>query len=1008
MTNTLTTKPNKLSSALRRLNVKASVQPWVYSSALISLVSVSVVAQEAAIAPVQAAANNAAIEEVVVSGLRATMARSADVKRNTSAIVDALAASDFGGLPGLSMSDVIENITSVSGHRGKGSASEMSIRGLGPFLGYGTFNGRTVTSVGDSRAVNYKKFPSDLSDKVVVYKSQQADLIEGGVAGTIDIASLRPLDFGKRKITVEASAIYNQTSAHIDGENGLGDEQTFSYVDQFDTENLGSFGVTFGVQRTDSANPEESTLTGSSMVACATKSADGKALTNSGQCHKTPTGVTREAYANFQEDSIYVTPTSAAWRNQSDGDYREGYVAAVQWQPNDRWDLNWDVEASDNSYFEDRHDFTLSDIRNALTHQIVGENHSLLYREGKSKMETQGYYRLEEESYRGTGLNAEFKATDNLTLWFDLSYSKSHRDRSSFQSRLGTNSTFNYSLDNTDSIVSQLNFLDSKGLCADDEGFNAATAFDPTNKDSWALANNANKTSAKYRRQLDERFDTIKAAKVDAEYQLNMPFISSIKTGVRYSEEHLYSDVDTDTQWDAVNKVAVAGEATVTNTTLIQNVLNECFIGWNNSEWLSQEGGSGFEGGEFAQMDGRCGFGILSQYNADGSFADFGKLPDRRSAGDDVIDETVTAAYVMANLEGVLFDTEVTGNLGVRVVHTNVASTGYNTAYKITEAAGVYSLDVVPNTVTEFVTDHSSTVVLPSANITFHLDDDVLLRGALYRSMSRPDLRDMGAGRIYKSSDSDVTDPNQLITSAAGDNPYMDPLMANNGDISLEWYPSKDTSLSLAYYYKQFEANFRSVQLPEDIVIDGITITTMLATDTYTKDTSDLSGWELSAQHNFSYLPAPFDGFGTKISFNYADSDFENQDGTFGDVYDVDGVLTQAGFAFIPPANLFGFSKEVFSGSVYWENDDWEVRVLYKSRSKYFQPNSGAQANRYVEPFEYVDMTVSYSILDNVEISLQAINILDEAQYMTRGTEKTPTLVSSSGPKYQLGVKATF
>jgi iron complex outermembrane recepter protein len=266
----------------------------------------------------------------------------------------------------------------------------------------------------------------------------------------------------------------------------------------------------------------------------------------------------------------------------------------------------------------------------------------------------------------------------------------------------------------------------------------------------------------------------------------------------------------------------------------------------------------------------------------------------------------------------------------------------------------------------------------------------------------------MGAGRIYKTSDADVTDPDLLISSATGDNPYMDPLMASNGDLSLEWYPSDDTSVSLAYYFKQFEANFKSVQIPEVITVDGVAITTNLSTDTYTDDTSNLTGWELSVQHSFAYLPAPLDGFGVKVAYNLADSDFENQDGTFGDVYNEAGELTQAGFAFIPPANLFGFSKEVFTGSIYWENDDWKARVLYKSRSKYFQPNSGAQANRYVEPFEYVDMTITYGVMDNVDINLSAINVLDEAQYMTRGTEHTPTLVSSSGPKYQLGVKVTF
>ena len=119
------------------------------------------------------------VEVIEVKGLRGTMTRSLNEKKNNTAIVDAVAASDFGELPGLSLSDIIENISGASGHRLKGSQNEISIRGLGSYWGYSTFNGRTITNAGPGRAVNFKKFPSELVDKVVIYKSQQADLVEG-------------------------------------------------------------------------------------------------------------------------------------------------------------------------------------------------------------------------------------------------------------------------------------------------------------------------------------------------------------------------------------------------------------------------------------------------------------------------------------------------------------------------------------------------------------------------------------------------------------------------------------------------------------------------------------------------------------------------------------------------------------------------------------------------------------------------------------------------------------
>ena len=271
------TKLNKISSAIR--NKKSSglnKTGLLTASALFSLLTSPVFAQEEAVAP--AVKKNKVAQEVEVievKGMRGTMSRSLNIKKNTAAITDGIAAADFGDLPGLSMSDVIENITSVSGHRGKGSASEMSIRGLGPFLGYSTFNDRTVTSAGFSRAVNFKKFPSELADKVTVYKSQQADLIEGGVAGTINIDSLRALDFGEEQTSVELTGIYNSHSARIDGDDGFGNQITASLVRQFETEDMGDVGFTLGYQRSDSANPEESMLTSSTLYSCATHLADG-------------------------------------------------------------------------------------------------------------------------------------------------------------------------------------------------------------------------------------------------------------------------------------------------------------------------------------------------------------------------------------------------------------------------------------------------------------------------------------------------------------------------------------------------------------------------------------------------------------------------------------------------------------------------------------------------------------------------------------------------------------
>ena len=187
-------KLNKISTALRQ-NKMAKGAAAI--AAMASLFGAPAYAEEAA------AAAESDVEVIEVKGIRGTVTRSINEKKNTASIVDAIAAADFGELPGLSISDIIENIPGAAGIRLKGSQNEISIRGLGSNFGYATFNGRTITNGTGSRATNFKKFPSDLVDKVVVYKTQQADLVEGGTSGTIDISSLRAVNHGKNQTVVE-------------------------------------------------------------------------------------------------------------------------------------------------------------------------------------------------------------------------------------------------------------------------------------------------------------------------------------------------------------------------------------------------------------------------------------------------------------------------------------------------------------------------------------------------------------------------------------------------------------------------------------------------------------------------------------------------------------------------------------------------------------------------------------------------------------------------------------
>src|SRR5918997_6469386 len=130
-------------------------------------------------------------------------------------MADVLSADDIGDLPALSIGEAIETIAGAATHREKGGASEIAVRGLGPFLGATTFNGREATNGSGDRSVNFGQFPSELVNEIKIYKTQQANLIEGGVSGLIELETLRPLDFNRRRVQLEGKWNYSPYQARI-------------------------------------------------------------------------------------------------------------------------------------------------------------------------------------------------------------------------------------------------------------------------------------------------------------------------------------------------------------------------------------------------------------------------------------------------------------------------------------------------------------------------------------------------------------------------------------------------------------------------------------------------------------------------------------------------------------------------------------------------------------------------------------------------------------------------
>jgi iron complex outermembrane receptor protein len=152
------------------------------------------------------------IEEVVVTGIRASLSNAVDIKRSSTGIVDAVSAEDVGKFPDSDVGESLGRIPGVTVGRAFGQGASVSIRGAAPQMTLTQLNGQNVASTGwydqqsVDRSFNYSLLPSELVGGIDVYKSSQADLNEGGIGGTVIVKTRKPLDMDANTVFVGAKA----------------------------------------------------------------------------------------------------------------------------------------------------------------------------------------------------------------------------------------------------------------------------------------------------------------------------------------------------------------------------------------------------------------------------------------------------------------------------------------------------------------------------------------------------------------------------------------------------------------------------------------------------------------------------------------------------------------------------------------------------------------------------------------------------------------------------------
>ena len=219
-------------------------------STLAMIVAAPVFAQSVAIVPAPAtnaqtdtAAQQAQAEsepgDIVVTGFRAALENAVAEKKNRDLVVESVSAEDIGKLPDASIAESIARLPGVTSQRVNGRSNAISIRGFAPDFSTTLLNGREQTSTGDNRAVEYDQYPAEVVNQVLIYKTAQAGLIGQGLSGTVDLRTIRPLDYGRQVISVGARGTYADIGKLNAGSKEFGYRATATYVDQFADDTLG-------------------------------------------------------------------------------------------------------------------------------------------------------------------------------------------------------------------------------------------------------------------------------------------------------------------------------------------------------------------------------------------------------------------------------------------------------------------------------------------------------------------------------------------------------------------------------------------------------------------------------------------------------------------------------------------------------------------------------------------------------------------------------------------------
>lgn len=866
--------------------------------------------------------------EIVVTGIRAAERAAIDIKRNAVVVVDSIVAEDLGKLPDNNVAESLQRIPGVTIERNRGEGRFVTVRGFGPKFNAVTVNGRTLATDNNGREFSFDVLPSEIISGADVYKSPQASINGASIGATVDVRTIRPID-GRSGLTFAGSAA-GMWSELADTYN-----PEFSGVGSWKNED-GTMAFALGGVYSEQENRIDEFTIGAGHV----RRSSTDSYYNRGGVPGARIGPDVEPFTGVSMPSnlspFFFERDLTRW----------GVNAAFQFRPSDRLTVSVDGLYSRARFVEQQTGLAYDFAGGTLVEQVVEGGEALYQRYEGGFVDQIIQYDNRDVTTDQLGVNFDWEATDDLRIRLDGSLSNAKRRGKE---------------DGLFTTIRRKNV----DLSWDRRSGSPIYDYEFSSPNYPNAATNPNGITAHYYiwgggSNVD---DEIAELRGDAEWNPGGgPFTLSAGALMQRRVKTITAD-----ETSFGEQCTYCDSNRVLPASLFESTDRGFF-----------PGGGGDIIRDWVIYDPRELVNLIDQYAAeDGKTFNPAVFSP---AGSSEVDEEVRAAYVMGAL-----DTEIGGlplavNVGLRFEDTDYTSSGASrTVVSARPNEGGQNVVVVsPVIPVSFRGQYQDW--LPSVNLRLSLTDELLLRFAASKVITRPTLSDLSPRQTIQTNPG-----NETIRRG---NPDLQPFRAKQVEAGLEWYFTPDSLLNFAAFYKDIESFVTLVTTPQ--VVDQVTFQVTVPDN---GEGATVKGFEIGYRQSFaSWLPAPFDGFGVQTSYNYTDSNASYTN-----------AVANVSFG------LEGLSKHSYSLVGFYEKYGFAARAAYTYRDNFLVVASGRNGEpEYFDAYGQLDLSLSYDVTERFTIFADAINVNNAKEFIYSVSEDRTKEYRQTGRRISAGARVRF